>query len=349
MKKKLLVCLLVSLVALTCAFAQGQTEDSGNYKVFLISMDQMDQHWVKVDEGARKAAEELGNIDYTWSAPDVKDDAKQIECVNNAVAAGADCILVAPNGPDAITASLQEAVDAGVKIIYVDSAANFPGERLLATDNRAGGRQVGETLLAELTESREYSNMLINERLRVMQVTNHLPLKDVIERITEERVYKTIMHAHNATIMCGIKTPKIVVCGINPHASPGCIFGREDEEIVLPAINRANTHGMNVCGPVDASTAFTLAYLGQFDVIITMYHDQGNPAFMLASIAAAGDSNSQTHYACGTNMTYGLPFIRTSVNSDERFDIAGDGKADPSELKTAVECTLKLIKYNQHI
>lgn len=160
MKKKLLVCLLVSLVALTCAFAQGQTEDSGNYKVFLISMDQMDQHWVKVDEGARKAAEELGNIDYTWSAPDVKDDAKQIECVNNAVAAGADCILVAPNGPDAITASLQEAVDAGVKIIYVDSAANFPGERLLATDNRAGGRQVGETLLAELTERGITSGMI---------------------------------------------------------------------------------------------------------------------------------------------------------------------------------------------
>jgi len=230
----------------------------------------------------------------------------------------------------------------------VDALITMPISK--RTLKETGYLYTGNTdILADLTESREYSNMLINERLRVMQVTNHLPLKDVIERITEERVYKTIMHAHNATIMCGIKTPKIVVCGINPHASPGCIFGREDEEIVLPAINRANTHGMNVCGPVDASTAFTLAYLGQFDVIITMYHDQGNPAFMLASIAAAGDSNSQTHYACGTNMTYGLPFIRTSVNFDERFDIAGDGKADPSELKTAVECTLKLIKYNQHI
>ena len=107
MKRRLLVCLLVALVAVMAAFAQGQKETSDNYKVFLISMDQMDQHWVKVDEGARAAAEELGNIDYTWSAPDVKDDAKQIECVNNAVAAGADCILVAPNGPDAITTGAQ--------------------------------------------------------------------------------------------------------------------------------------------------------------------------------------------------------------------------------------------------
>ena len=160
MKKRLFVCLLLALAAVSVVFAGGRKEKSAGSKVFLISMDQMDQHWVKVDEGARKAAEELGNIDYTWLAPDVKDDAKQIECVNNAVAAGANCILVAPNGPDAITAALREAVSAGVKIIYVDSSANFPAERYLATDNRAGGRRVGEALLAELTRRGVSSGMI---------------------------------------------------------------------------------------------------------------------------------------------------------------------------------------------
>ena len=105
------------------------TTAGGNHKIYLITMDQMDQHWVNVDAGCKKAVEELGNVDYTWLAPDVKDDAKQIECINNAVAGGAEAILLAANGPDAVTAALEEADAAGVKIVYVDSAADFPGSR----------------------------------------------------------------------------------------------------------------------------------------------------------------------------------------------------------------------------
>ena len=86
---------------------------AGNYKVTLITMDQMDQHWVNVDKGCKEAVAELGNVDYNWLAPDVKDDAKQIECINNAVAGGAQAILLAANGPDAVTASLKEAEAAG--------------------------------------------------------------------------------------------------------------------------------------------------------------------------------------------------------------------------------------------
>ncbi|MGI5174338.1 ABC transporter substrate-binding protein [Treponema sp. OMZ 840] len=149
MKKNVLAVLAV-LTACVTLFANG-SKDSGKKKVFLITMDQMDQHWVQVDKGAKDAVKELGNIQYKWLAPDTKDDAKQIECVNNALSAGADCILLAANGPDAVTSALKEAAAAGVKIVYVDSAADFPGEQLLATDNRAGGFQVGETLIKELT------------------------------------------------------------------------------------------------------------------------------------------------------------------------------------------------------
>ena len=123
--------------------------DGKGQKVVLITIDSMDQHWVNMDKGCKKAAEELG-CEYKWIAPDVKDDAKQIECVNDAVADGATAILVAANGPDAITAALEEADEAGVKIVQVDSFANYPCVQKLGTDNRAAGKIAGEKVLEAL-------------------------------------------------------------------------------------------------------------------------------------------------------------------------------------------------------
>ena len=123
--------------------------DGKGQKVVLITIDSMDQNWVNMDKGCKKAAEELG-CEYKWIAPDVKDDAKQIECVNNAVADGATAILVAANGPDAITAALEEADEAGVKIVQVDSFANYPCVQKLGTDNRAAGKIAGEKVLEAL-------------------------------------------------------------------------------------------------------------------------------------------------------------------------------------------------------
>jgi len=150
--KKLSVAMMVLAIIAVCTMT-GCTKpatSNGNSKVYLITMDQMDQHWVTVDGGAKKAADEAGNIDYTWLAPDVKDDAKQIECINNAVAGGADVILLAANGPDAVTGALKEAEAAGVKIIYVDSAADYPAIQTLATDNKAAGATAGKEMLDAL-------------------------------------------------------------------------------------------------------------------------------------------------------------------------------------------------------
>lgn len=121
-----------------------------DYNVYLITMDQMDQHWVNVDKGCKQAVAELGNINYKWLAPDVKDDAKQIECINNAVAGGAEAILLAANGPVAVQSALEEAKDANVKIIYVDSAADFPAIQTLATDNKAAGTTAGKEMIKAL-------------------------------------------------------------------------------------------------------------------------------------------------------------------------------------------------------
>jgi len=147
MKKSMFVLSAILLAALfTGAINAGEKQ----FKVFLVTMDQMDQHWNSVDAGCRKAAAEYPDIEYAWMAPDAKDDNKQIEIVNNAVAAGADAILIAANGPDAVTSALQEAQDHGVKIFYVDSAANFPGIATFSTNNKAAGEIAGQETLKAL-------------------------------------------------------------------------------------------------------------------------------------------------------------------------------------------------------
>lgn len=118
-------------------------------KIALITMDSIDQHWITLNEGAQKAAEELGAT-VQFMSPNTKDDAQQIECVNNAVAGGYDAIIVAANGPDAISSALQEAIAAGVKVIYADSPANVEAEATFSTDNVAAGKTAGEEMLRAL-------------------------------------------------------------------------------------------------------------------------------------------------------------------------------------------------------
>ncbi|MBS6397337.1 MAG: substrate-binding domain-containing protein, partial [Clostridiales bacterium] len=130
------------------AEAAGETETAETAegaKIALITMDSIDQHWISLNEGAQKAAEELG-VEVTFMAPNTKDDAQQIECVNNAVAGGYNAILVAANGPDAISSALKEAASAGVKIVYVDSPANVEAEATFSTDNKAAGKTAGEEM-----------------------------------------------------------------------------------------------------------------------------------------------------------------------------------------------------------
>ena len=121
----------------------------GDTKIALITMDSIDQHWVTLNEGAQKAAEELG-VTVDFMAPNTKDDAQQIECVNNAVAGGYKAIIVAANGPDAISSALKEASSAGVKIVYVDSPANVDAEATYSTDNKAAGTTAGQEMIKAL-------------------------------------------------------------------------------------------------------------------------------------------------------------------------------------------------------
>ena len=155
MKKKIfaaLVCAsMIGCLAATPVLADDAVKADGDYKIALITMDSIDQHWVSLKEGAEAEAEADG-VTVDFMAPDVKDDAKQIECINNAVAGGYDAIMVAANSEDSISGALQEAVDAGIKIVYVDSPANVDAEATFSTDNKAAGKSAGEEMLKQLEE-----------------------------------------------------------------------------------------------------------------------------------------------------------------------------------------------------
>ena len=151
MKKTLAILLVLAMMVAMLAGCGGKKEEAAaeSYKIALITMDRVDQHWVTLDEGAMKAAKELG-VEVVNMSPNAKDDAQQIEQINNAVSSGCQAIVVAANGPDSVSSALKEAVAAGVKVIYVDSPANVEAEATFSTNNKAAGKTAGETMIAEL-------------------------------------------------------------------------------------------------------------------------------------------------------------------------------------------------------
>jgi ribose transport system substrate-binding protein len=154
--KRTVMVALIMLLATVSVFAKGRSEKStgGKIKIYLITMDQMDAHWLSVDAGAKAKIAELGaeKFEYHFDSPERKDDAAQINKINNAAANGADYILLAANSADAMNGAIQEAANAGVKFIYVDSPASWSGVlATIATDNKAAGKTAGDELLKALT------------------------------------------------------------------------------------------------------------------------------------------------------------------------------------------------------
>jgi len=196
----------------------------------------------------------------------------------------------------------------------------------------AGHRYPGHTeLLAELTHTPEVSMMLVADNLRVIHVTTHIGLLDAVELIDDARVERTIMRGHALLERIGIDRPRIAVCGINPHAGEGGLFGRgEEAQKIVPAIERCRARGVRVEGPLPADTLFFRARRGDFDLVVAMYHDQGHGPVKVLGLEA------------GVNVTVGLPFVRTSVDHGTAFDIAGTGKADERSLLEALRQAAEL-------
>ena len=195
----------------------------------------------------------------------------------------------------------------------------------------AGMEWHGHTeMLAELTDTKDYAMMLVGEPLRVILVTIHTPLKSVPEMIKTESVLKTIKLAKKACDMLGIENPRIAVAGLNPHAGEAGIFGDEEKNEIIPALEEAKKLGMPVTGPYPPDTIFHKAYKAEIDMVVCMYHDQGLiPLKMIA-------------FDMGVNVTVGLPIIRTSPDHGTAYDIAWKGIANPSSMLEAIKLAARL-------
>lgn len=201
--------------------------------------------------------------------------------------------------------------------------------------NAAGHRFPGHTeILAQLTGTKEVSLTLLAPKLRVIHVTAHIGLLDAIAKIDAALVDRTIVRGRELLVRAGMKDPRIGVCGINPHAGEGGLFGRGEEEAkIAPAVAAARARGWRIDGPLPADSLFYLAARGDYDLVIAMYHDQGH-----GPVKALGLEH-------GVNVTAGLPIVRTSVDHGTAFDIAGTGKADEQSMIEALRQAALLSGY----
>ncbi|WP_082884122.1 4-hydroxythreonine-4-phosphate dehydrogenase PdxA [Achromobacter ruhlandii] len=197
--------------------------------------------------------------------------------------------------------------------------------------HEAGIDYPGHTeILAERSGTDDFAMMLANDELRVLLVTIHVALADVMARITPEAELTAMRLADRACRQMGIARPRVAVAGLNPHAGEGGKFGREDLDIIAPAIRQARDEGIDASGPWPGDTVFMRARRGEFDIVVAQYHDQG-----LIPVKYLGVDH-------GVNVTVGLPFVRTSVDHGTAFDIAGKGVADPASLIAAFDLALAM-------
>ena len=181
--------------------------------------------------------------------------------------------------------------------------------------------------------------MLASDELRTVLVSIHLSLRDAIAAVTQGSVLQTLRIAHSALSMALGHPPRIGVAGLNPHAGEGGLFGREELDFIIPAVQAALAEGLHVAGPFAPDTVFMRARAGdgragEFDVVVAMYHDQG-----LIPVKYLG-------LAKGVNVTLGLPLVRTSPDHGTAFDIAGTGRADASSLIEAIRIARQLVAHS---
>jgi 4-hydroxythreonine-4-phosphate dehydrogenase len=224
---------------------------------------------------------------------------------------------------------LDRAIDGCLAGEY-DAMVTAPVQKSVIND--AGIDFTGHTeYLAERARSAHVVMMLVGGGLRVALATTHLALSEVPRAITRDLVVKTLRVVDaDLKKRFRIARPRILVSGLNPHGGEGGHFGREDAEVISPAIEDVKAAGIDASGPLPADTLFTPRRLEGADCVLAMYHDQGLPVLKYASFGA------------GVNVTLGLPFVRTSVDHGTALDLAGTGRADPGSLIEAIKLAIEL-------
>ncbi len=213
--------------------------------------------------------------------------------------------------------------------------------------NLAGRHYSGHTeIYAEFTNTHKYTMMLAHKNLRVVHVSTHVSLREACDRVKKDRILEVIRIADQACKDMGMKQPRIGVAGLNPHCGENGLFGREEIEEIAPAVETARAEGIHADGPVPADTVFSKAQGGWYDMVVTMYHDQGH--IPLKVVGFVYNQEEQKWDAVeGVNITLGLPIIRTSVDHGTAFDQAGHGKANELSLLNAMDYAVSFAKGRQ--
>jgi 4-hydroxythreonine-4-phosphate dehydrogenase len=197
--------------------------------------------------------------------------------------------------------------------------------------NAGGINYSGHTeIFADLTKTKDYAMLLTGGGIRVIHVSTHVSLREACDRAKKERIGTVIRLAGSSARGLGVKKPRIAVAGLNPHSGEGGLFGREEIEEIIPAIEEAKSAGLDVTGPVPPDTVFVKLLKDDFDIVVAMYHDQGHIPLKL------------TDFMGGVNITVGLPIIRTSVDHGTAYGKAGKGTADESSMVAAVGAAVQL-------
>lgn len=213
-----------------------------------------------------------------------------------------------------------------------------------AAINAGGYAYAGHTeIYAHLTRTRDYAMMLVEGHFRVTHVSTHVSLREACDRVKTPRVKTVIGLTHRALTDMGLRDVKIAVAGLNPHCGESGLFGTEDDEEILPAVESARKEGIPVEGPIPADTVFPKMKGGMYDAVVVMYHDQGHIPTKLLGFQYNEASGSWSQMA-GINVTLGLPIIRTSVDHGTAFDIAGEGKANAQSMTEAIRVAAMLSK-----
>ena len=199
--------------------------------------------------------------------------------------------------------------------------------------NEAGVPFSGHTeFFAEQTATDQVVMMLACPGLRVALATTHLPPRQVADAITGPLIERVVRILHSDLVnKFGLSDPRILVCGLNPHAGEDGHLGREELDIIIPALERLRSEGIQLIGPLPADTLFTPKHLDHADAVLAMYHDQGLPV-----LKHKGFGNA-------VNITLGMPIIRTSVDHGTALDLAGTGQANPGSLQVALDTAIQMI------
>lgn len=297
-------------------------------------------------EATRKSADVVvfGDADVLGRAIDVTGvdlDVNRIPAVGDAAFERGTLDVVDLDNVDAVTFGTVDAAYGRASIEYVehateraidghiDAMANAPINK--AAMGLAGSEYAGHTnLLADRTGADETATLLVADAFVVSHATLHVPLAEVVDLITPDRVATKLRLTAGGLERLGIEDPSIAVTGLNPHAGEGGVLGDEDDERIAPGIETARADGIDARGPLPADSIFNQAIAGHYDCVLAMYHDQGHVAAFVGGYVEGGGVST-------ASMTAGLPIVRTTTLHGTAHGIAGEGTATPASMISAIE------------